>query len=611
MDDKKRTLLLGGTLLAVLGLYGGQSFIKNSVIEPVRKLERAVATREQSLEQLSNKEIALGVARRQLDDWRDISLPEDAATAQRLYREWVENLALECSFANLSVEPGRKSDQRGMMLSVGVDVKAETDLAGLSRFMFLFDNAAILHRISNLLITSTGSQGNPRMEVSFTAEGASITGSGIRSELFARTTLAADVADDATEILVSPSDLFPSTTPFDVRIDRELIRVTEISENRWTIERGAVGTKPGSHKASAAVELLPLLWNKKEKQLEDYSSLLSASPFAVPLPPRKYTPKLNGLADQSIRPGQEVRLTVKLEDTDPQFGSTQFELISPPENMAMDPATGEITWQTAETLTDGKYSATVVAFQQNRPEQRFEGQLNVNVTIPNASPTITVPTNLIAVIGQQFQQTVQASDDGPTDQLTFAVSGNVPEGLQIDNATGLISWMPEISQRPGEYSFDIKVTDKGKEPKSATTSLNLQLKEDDAAMTLLTGSVSKDDVWYAWLRNKATGLQVQLRTGDHINAAEIDAEIVSIAPRSILMKDQQGTWKLELGNTVRQRSLVQAAASATPAEADSTESGAVAPTQGSADAEGAAEPVSTTPVATNQPDPKQPSEDAL
>ena len=559
MDDKKRTMILAGILTAVIAVYGGKSFVTNKIMLPVTKLKGEIAAQEKKLDQLGQDEIALGIARRDIQDWRDISLPEDSSTAQRLYREWIENLALECSFSNVSVEPGRKSDQRGKMLTVGVDVKAETDLAGLSRFMFLFDNAAILHRLSNLTISSTGTQGNPRMEISFTAEGASVGGSGIRSELFSRTSLTGDISESAEELVVKSSELFPAATPFEVRIDRELVRVTEVSGNKWKVTRAVTGTKAATHKKDTTIELLPVLYSKKNRSFEEYSGFLSSSPFAVPSPPKKYSPKLAGLTDKSIKPGEIVNLALRIDDADPGLGAAQFELEDPIEGMSINPETGEVSWETADSLADGKYTARVTAIQAGRPEMKFEGQFTVSVITPNLAPKIEPFADSIAVIGQPFAKKITATDDGPADQLVFSVSGVVPAGMKIDAKTGELTWTPDISQKPGEYEIELKVTDAGKQPQSANTTVKLNLRDDDAAMTLLTGSVSKDDIWYAWLRNKATGQQMQLRTGERITMAEIDAEIIAIEPREIVLQDSAGVWKVELGKTVRQRELMKAA----------------------------------------------------
>src|SRR5205807_2467647 len=50
----------------------------------------------------------------------------------------------------------------------------------------------------------------------------------------------------ATTLTVASSAGFPAT-PFAVKIDGELIRVTNSAGNLWTIQRGYLGTTPAAH----------------------------------------------------------------------------------------------------------------------------------------------------------------------------------------------------------------------------------------------------------------------------------------------------------------------------------------------------------------------------
>ncbi|MEZ6040365.1 MAG: putative Ig domain-containing protein [Planctomycetaceae bacterium] len=559
MDDKKRTILLASVLGAVLAVWGGRSVFESTFKKPITDLQKKIDNQQRTVDGLELKEIQLGAARANLLSWKQMSLPEDAATAQRLYREWIEQMALQCSFASLSVEPGSKNVLKDKMLSVSVDVKAETDLAGLSRFMFLFDSAALMQRLSNLTVKSTGTQGNPRMEIGFTAEGMSVFQSGVRSELFARTKLAAPLSETAAEITPLAASGFPSAVPFDIRVDRELLTVIEAGDSSWKVARGTMGTKPAAHAEDAVVELLPRAWEKKGASFDRYESLLAGSPFALPSPPRKYSPKLSGISDKSIKPGQEVKLNVKVDDLDPELGSIHYELMEAQDGMSLDPESGEFIWTTAVTIPEGKYTAKIVARQSDNPDLMLEGRVTVSVAVPNSAPVIESPVAQIAIIGQPFSTKIMATDDAAADQLSFSLA-DAPSGMTINAANGEITWTPEISQKPNDYSVTVKVTDKGKEPLSSTATLKVKLQEDDAAMTLLTGNVSKDDIWYAWFRNKATGEQMQLKTGERLVLAEIDAEVAAIELRSITLVDSQGTWTVPLGKTIRERILISPAA---------------------------------------------------
>jgi hypothetical protein len=130
----------------------------------------------------------------------------------------------------------------------------------------------------------------------------------------------------------------------------------------------------------------------------------------------------------------------------------------------------------------------------------------------------------------------------------------------MDPKTGLLKWTPARSFTPGKYDVTVTVKDSASEPKSASAVISLDVQDDHAAMTLLSGTVSRDDVWYAWLRNKGTGVTIRPRVGETIRISEVTAEIVSITNRFITMKDDAGVWKLELGEGLRDRKLIEPAA---------------------------------------------------
>ncbi|MFN8705327.1 MAG: putative Ig domain-containing protein [Planctomyces sp.] len=556
MNDQNRTKILAGVLAAVIAAYAGRSGVNQLLLGPVQQAEKKLELAAADLEKQELRQITLGVARRNLDDWRATSLPENPLNAQRLYREWIESLARECDFARLTVEPGRRPDRAGRFLSVSVDVKAETDLDGLSRFLFLFDQTGLMHRVSELSVRSTGSIGNPRLEISFTAEGISVQNSGERPELFVRGQLEDPLTVDSSELRVQSVTGFPVGEPFFARIDRELIRVTATDNTTWKADRGFLRTKAAAHEAGAVVELLPVAWDRRERSFDEYANLLKNTPFAVPSPPRNWSPKIAGLKDQVVAPGEEVRQSLRAEETNPDLGPPEFVLQEALPGMTLDPATGDLKWVTDSATAPGSYSVTVVMTQPSAPDVRVEAKATLTVRIPNAPPVMTLPEKALVITGQKFELRPSASDDGAADQLKWALSADVPAGLTIDETSGQLSWTPPSTQSPGSHDVTVTVTDAGEPPMSASGKITLTVEDDSAALTLLTGAITKDDIQYAWFRNKGTNERLQLKVGEHIKVAELDAVIETIEPRAVLLRDDRGLWRLNLGETVRSRKLV-------------------------------------------------------
>jgi hypothetical protein len=221
---------------------GGRSTVSGWIFGPITKLQKELQSATAENERLNDEDIQLTAAQRNLNDWRFNSLPSNIDDAQRLYREWLFELARQCGFSGsgFEVTPGSRSAQKEFS-TVSVDVKkAEVDLSGLARFLYLFDQAGMMHRIAALKIDSPGAQGNPRLVVSFTAEGMSVAGSEDRRELLARTPLATALTESSTSLKATPSELFPTAEgfePFWIRIDREMLKVEAITDEGWKVLR--------------------------------------------------------------------------------------------------------------------------------------------------------------------------------------------------------------------------------------------------------------------------------------------------------------------------------------------------------------------------------------
>ena len=563
MDEQTRKKVLVGGLAFVVLFFLVRTKLDSWLRGPIRTLQSDVIAAEKSAETLAAEEIQLDVAKRNLEDWKATSLPADVDNSQRLYREWVQSLAEECGFGRVSVVPGSKSSQKEYSL-VSVEVRnAETDLQGLKKFLYLFDQANMLHRIASLSIDSPSPKGNPRMTVTLTAEGISAAGAEDRQELLARTqlTAATNVVDKV--IVAAANELFPVAEspfePFLIRINRELMRVDAVTDAGWQVTRGAEETIAATHDAGAIIELFPVAWDRKEKSSEQYAEFVKSSLFVIPAPPKKYTPRITGVSSKTIKPGEEVKFTAKAEGLDPELGDATFSLTDAAEGMAIDAKTGEFQWLPTADLKPGDYSATVLMTQANDPDVKIDSKLKVTIKKSNAPPKITLQATAIVVLGNEFTTTATASDEDAGDTLAFSLGSGAPEGLVVDSKTGQLKWTPPKTFAPGKYDVEIKVTDSGSEPQSGAAKIALDVQDDFAALTKLTGIVGKDGVLHADFRNLATNTTTPLKEGERVIVSEINAEIVSIAARFVTMKDAAGVWMLKLGDSLRQRELIEPA----------------------------------------------------
>ncbi len=574
MDDKQRTKVLAMVLAGVLGLGVLRPLVDDVIMGPVRDAQRNLdnATTEYEREEL--KQMQLLVAKEHISQGRAASLPPRISDAQWLYQIWITNLAKQCKFSQLDVNPGRTDNRRNQYLTVNVDVEAETDLEGLSRFLYLFEQAGLMHRIANLEIQSTGSQGNPRMEILLTAEGMSVAGCPDSNDVFVRAKLPQPLSATDTELTVTSAKGFPTKAPFLAQVGKEMVKVTAIdSENngKWTVERGQEGTIAAPHTVEESVQLFPVAFGRRNVSFSDYDNFLNSSPFAKPTPPRVYKPRIASVLDKTIAPGESVKMTARAEDINEDIGVPVFALEDAVDGMAINAESGELEWTTGEDIEPKKYEGTVILTQKNNEDLRVEKTITITVKLPNDAPEITLPADAIAVLGRDFILTVAAQDDGPMANLKYSLEGDDnPEGMVFGEDGNILKWTAPRTFTPGEYPIKVKVTDGGEPAMSAVGTLTLKVMDDIAALTRFTGAVGRDGQLVAFFWNQAENKKPELRVGDWIEAADIDAELIEIAKRHIRMKDAAGIWQLKLGQNLRERVLIDPAAkpAATPAATD-------------------------------------------
>ena len=110
-----------------------------------------------------------------------------------------------------------------------------------------------------------------------------------------------------------------------------------------------------------------------------------------------------------------------------------------------------------------------------------ESSVTQQVNAPsNAAPVIQTIGN--QTINEEVELTFTATaDDDPTQTLTWSLSdgaapGAVPAGATISGA-GVFTWTPTEVQGPGDYTFDVCVTDNGTPPLSACETITVTVNE--------------------------------------------------------------------------------------------------------------------------------------
>ena len=137
-----------------------------------------------------------------------------------------------------------------------------------------------------------------------------------------------------------------------------------------------------------------------------------------------------------------------------------------PEGAAINPATGVLTWTPSEAQGPGEYKFDVVV---NDGVDVTYLTINIDVEEVNVAPVLEHIDSPITIDEEEtWTFDANATDaDKPDNTLTFSLVGGwggegaVPEGVEIDPVTGVISWMPTEEQGAAVYKFRVRVCDNG------------------------------------------------------------------------------------------------------------------------------------------------------
>jgi hypothetical protein len=152
-------------------------------------------------------------------------------------------------------------------------------------------------------------------------------------------------------------------------------------------------------------------------------------------------------------------LSVSASATDPNIPPSvlTFGLDSAPAGMAIDPASGLITWTPSEA--QGPSVSVVVVRVTNSAGLSVTQSFTVVVNELNTVPVLTAPADQTVSALALLSVSASATDsDIPANSLVFALV-SAPAGMIIDPASGLITWTPTQEQSPSTNVVQVSVTD--------------------------------------------------------------------------------------------------------------------------------------------------------
>lgn len=539
---KRNEKILAAALGVMLVGYFAWPTIRSIFIDPVAALETELDSLQQKVADQEQQEFELLLTGRKLGEARGRGLPGSDLEAQRLYQQWLTELAI-ASDLSARVEPSRIQSAGGIYNSVQVTLEGTATFDELQTFLGRFRRADLLHRVFRLDIDSPAAEGDPELKFTLVVEGLNLKGSPSRSRLFPQLELTEPLAADAKELAV-PAEEFAASTGDLIRIGNEFAFVAEAEKDRLQLKRGADGTTVIEHPAGTRVELLPV--RKPEKDEPTIKITEIDSPFVKP---RRYEPKFDGFADAKLIRGETAKMSIKVADYDRSAGEPKLELVSGPAGLDFDPATGEIAWSPSEDVPSGEHKVTLAA-DVPAPQKRIEQTVTITLSDPNTAPTLEPiqPTDIL--LGETLRVPLKAAD-GEDGSLDYKVEQG-PDGATVDAATGEFTWTVPESFTPGEVTVTVVATDKGDPPLSAKQTFTVDVRENLKPFVYLVASIADEVKRYAWLYDRSSNRRMVLYEDESFEAAGLKGAVREIGRDFITYERNGEVWKLGLGDHLGQ-----------------------------------------------------------
>lgn len=154
-----RQQLLLGALILVGVVRAGEWLLTTAVQGPLEQRRARTTELEEEVEKL---ETVLAEGRRagkQIEAWRNESLPADPETARTLYRSWLLDRVESARLQSATVDSGSPVNRGGGTRALPFTIRARGSLDQITRFLYEFSRAAQLHRIQSLDLNPVGASG--------------------------------------------------------------------------------------------------------------------------------------------------------------------------------------------------------------------------------------------------------------------------------------------------------------------------------------------------------------------------------------------------------------------------------------------------------------------
>lgn len=176
----------------------------------------------------------------------------------------------------------------------------------------------------------------------------------------------------------------------------------------------------------------------------------------ITITPVNDAPVLATIQNPTIDELQTLTFTASASDVDVPPDTLTFSLDGSHPVDASITSAGDFSWMPNESDGAGTFTFDVVVI-----DGEFEDRQSITVTVNevNTDPVLASIDDYNVDEGSELTFTASATDaDLPANTLTYSLDGNEPAGATI-SSTGDFSWTPTEAQGPGDYTFDVIVSD--------------------------------------------------------------------------------------------------------------------------------------------------------
>jgi len=149
---------------------------------------------------------------------------------------------------------------------------------------------------------------------------------------------------------------------------------------------------------------------------------------------------------------QGLAYSASIDANDPDGDTLTYTLLNQPATMTINTSNGDIDWPLVDESV-GTHSFQVVVSDGSGAEANLSVDLVVEKL--NAVPVVTSKPHTVAVVGEQYSYTINATDDDGQ-SLSYSLA-NAPSFLNL-SPSGTLSGTPLVADL-GEHLIDIEVSD--------------------------------------------------------------------------------------------------------------------------------------------------------